>query len=251
MDELSGRVALVTGGSRGIGLGMANAFIKEGASVVITGRTQHTLDTALARLLSNDHSDGGALAIRADGRDEDDVTNAVWSTIDHFGRLDVLVNCAQVVINDVPFEELTMDDMRTSYETGVFATFLYMKHCFPNLQETKGTIINFTSTSGLKSSPGSAAYGPNKEAIRGLSRTAANEWAKDRITVNTINPLVIFEEMMAENPDKFSAILNSIPLGRNGDAESDCGELGVFLATRGKFMTGMNFGVDGGRSVMS
>jgi NAD(P)-dependent dehydrogenase (short-subunit alcohol dehydrogenase family) len=143
-----------------------------------------------------------------------------------------------------------MDDMYLSYETGVFATFRYMQACLPHLKKTAGTIVNYCSNSGMSSEPGSCAYGSNKEAIRGLSRTAGKEWGPFGITVNTIKPIVV-EEHIGTKSDEFEALmaraLSEVPLGRSGDPELDCGRLCVFLATKGKYLTGHTFSEDGGR----
>ncbi len=251
MRSLEGKVAIITGGGGVIGLGMAKALVKEGVSVVVTGRTQGTLDKARDELLKTPGAQ--VLALRADGTEEEDVKAAVRRTVEAFGRIDILINNAQTVRRGIPLEGYTKADFEVVYGSGVFATFLYMKHCFPFLKETKGTIINFGSGAGLNGQKGFAAYGSNKEAIRGLTRTAAKEWGQYGITVNVINPLIKTARLMEWtkiDPEGYRWHLENTPLGAFGDAERDCGGLCVFLAKpESKYMTGMTFNVDGGLSL--
>jgi NAD(P)-dependent dehydrogenase (short-subunit alcohol dehydrogenase family) len=251
MNKLEGKVAIVTGGGKGIGLGMATAYVKAGAAVVITGRTRETLEQTKSELLK--FPGANVLALVADGADPDAVKQVVRQTREAFGQIDILVNNAQVIHQEIPLDELTEEDFQNAYQSGIFATWRYMVACLPYLKQTRGTIINFGSNAGIRGMEGFGAYGSNKEAIRGLTRIAAHEWSPFGITVNVLNPTMWTEaarHYQKQSPDGFQKMLDAIPLGDLGDPELHCGSLGVFLATpEGKYMTGMTFDLDGGASM--
>jgi NAD(P)-dependent dehydrogenase (short-subunit alcohol dehydrogenase family) len=147
-------------------------------------------------------------------------------------------------------DQHTMDDVNLSFESGVFATFRYMLACLPYLKEAQGTIINFASEASIGGMAGYGAYNANKEAIRGLTRTAAREWGQFGITANVIAPAIWTEaakQVADAYPDMLQAHIKTIPLGRIGDAEEDAGGLAVFLTQPGgHYMTGMTFDLNGG-----
>jgi NAD(P)-dependent dehydrogenase (short-subunit alcohol dehydrogenase family) len=247
--ELDGKVAIVTGAARGIGKGMATALLKAGAAVTITDIRQETLDQTSVEF---DKIAGAKhLAIVADGTKDDDVDNAVQKTVDAFGRIDVLINNAQTAVTGVNLEDQSVDDVMVGMESGFFASFRYMKACFPYLKESQGTAINFASQAGLLGNWGMVGYNAAKEANRALTRTAAREWAQHNITVNCIIPGMLTEgskEFFDANPEHYKNSLANIPLGRLGDPEKDAGSLVVFLASEGAhYLTGETFDIDGGR----
>ena len=251
MQKLEGKVAIITGGGKGIGLGMATAYVKAGAAVVITGRTREVLEQARSELLQLPGA--RVLALAADGADPEAVKRVVSQAVGTFGQVDILVNCAQGIVVDTPLEELTEEDFLVSYQSGIFATWRYMVACLPYLKQTRGTIINFGSNAGILGMAQTGAYGSNKEAIRGLTRIAAHEWASFGITVNVLNPAMwtaASRDFQKQSPEYFQKMLDAIPLGDCGDPELHCGSLGVFLASpEGKYMTGMTFDLDGGWSM--
>jgi NAD(P)-dependent dehydrogenase (short-subunit alcohol dehydrogenase family) len=247
--ELDGKVAIVTGAARGIGKGMATALLKAGAAVTLTDVREETLEQTSAEL---DKVTGAKhLAIVADGTKDEDVENAVQKTVDAFGRIDVLINNAQVAVTGVNLEDQTVDDVMVGVDSGFLASFRYMKACFPYLKESQGTAINFASQAGLLGNVGMVGYNAAKEANRALTRTAAREWAQHNITVNCIIPGMLTEgskEFFDANPEHFKHSLANIPLGRLGDPEKDAGSLVVFLASDGAhYLTGETFDIDGGR----
>ena len=197
MGFLKDKVAIITGGGKAvlsdgscgsIGYGIATAYAKEGANLVITGRNLQKLNDAKADLESKYGIK--VLAVQADvnaGADNEAVVNdVVKQAAETFGRIDVLVNNAQASASGVPLAEHTTDQFNLALYSGLYAAFYYMKACYPYLKETKGTVINFASGAGLFGNYGQCAYAAAKEGIRGLSRVAATEWAPDGINVNII-----------------------------------------------------------------
>ena len=147
MKKMEGKVVLITGGARGIGYGVAKAFAEEGANIVITGRTASTLVEARENL----EADYGieALFVVADGGDEEAVKNVVKQAAERFGRLDCLVNNAQVSKSGTMLVDHTKEDFDLAIYSGLYATFFYMREAFPYLKESRGSVINFASGAGL------------------------------------------------------------------------------------------------------
>ncbi len=200
MGHLTGKTAIITGAGRAvlkdgscgsIGYGIATAYAKEGANLVITGRNVKKLEDAkeeLERLYGIK-----VLTVQADVSDGSDneavVKNVIDKTIETFGRIDVLINNAQASASGVTLAEHTTEQFNLAMYSGLYATFYYMKACYPYLKETKGSVINFASGAGLFGNFGQCSYAAAKEGIRGLTRVAATEWGKDGINVNIVCPL--------------------------------------------------------------
>lgn len=242
------KVVLITGGGKGIGFGIATAFAKEGYNVVITGRTESTLENAKKEL--EDNYGVEVLAIVADGGIEEDVKNAIKQTIDKFGHLNALINNAQASKSGLKLEEHTTEDFALAIDTGLYATFYFMREAFPYLKETEGSIINFASGAGLNGNAGQSSYAASKEGIRGLSRVAANEWGEHNINVNIVCPLVMtpqLEQWREEYPEAYEQNIKKIPMKRFGDAEKDIGRVCVFLASDdASYMSGETIALQGG-----
>lgn len=177
MGKLEGKVAIITGGGKGIGFGLAKAFAKEGANLTITGRTMSRLEAAKEKL----EAEYGVkvLPITADGADEASVANVVKQTVETFGHIDTVVNNAQVSKSGVMLKDHTKEDFDLAIYSGLYATFFYMRDAYPYLKESKGSVINFASGAGLFGKLGQSSYAAAKEGIRGLSRVAAAEWGPD------------------------------------------------------------------------
>jgi NAD(P)-dependent dehydrogenase (short-subunit alcohol dehydrogenase family) len=247
--ELDGRVAIVTGAARGIGKGMATALLKAGARVTATDINEETL--AEAAKFYEEIAPGRSLTVIANGKSDDDVNRAVQQTVDKFGSIYMLINCAQSSVTGKPLAEQTVDEVMDGIDSGFLASFRYMKACYPYLKESQGTVVNFASQAGLIGNWGMVGYNSAKEANRALTRTAAREWAPDNITVNTIIPGMLTEGSKAffdANPEHYKHSLANIPLGRLGDPEKDAGALAVYLCSDGAhYITGDTFNIDGGR----
>ena len=261
MGFLTGKTAIITGAGRAvlsdgrcgsIGYGIATAYAKEGANLVITGRNVKKLEDAkeeLERLYNIQ-----VLIVQADvnaGADNEAVVaNVVKQTIDTFGSIDVLINNAQASASGVPLAEHTTEQFDLALYSGLYAAFYYMKACYPHLAKAKGSVINFASGAGLFGNFGQCAYAAAKEGIRGLTRVAATEWAKDGINVNIICPLAWtaqLEQFEKAYPDAFKANVKMPPAGHYGDSELEIGRVCVQLASPDfKYLTGETLTLEGG-----
>lgn len=246
--KMKEKVVIITGGGKGIGRGVAEAFGEEGANLVITGRHQESLDQAKQEL----EKEFGiqVLAIQADGAVESDVKKVVEKTVQTFGHIDILINNAMASRSGKLLIEHTKEDFALSVDTGLYATFFYMREAHPYLKERQGSIINFASGAGLSGRVGQSSYAAAKEGIRGLSRVAATEWGPDGINVNIVCPLVETKQMLQwkkEHPDHYEQTIKGIPLGRFGDAKKDVGRTCVFLASDdASFISGETIVLQGG-----
>ncbi len=261
MGFLTGKTAIITGAGRAvlsdgrcgsIGYGIATAYAKEGANLVITGRNVKKLEDAkeeLERLYGIK-----VLTVQADvneGADNEAVVNGVIKeAIDTFGRIDVLINNAQASASGVKLEDHTTEQFNLAMFSGLYAAFYYMKACYPYLKETQGSVINFASGAGLFGNYGQCSYAAAKEGIRGLSRVAATEWAPDGINVNVICPLAWtaqLENFEKAYPDAFKANVKMPPAGHFGDAELEIGRVCVQLANPDfKYLNGETLTLEGG-----
>lgn len=248
MKRLEENVTIITGGGKGIGYGLAQAFAEAGSNLVITGRTLSRLESAKERL----EAEYGVkvLPIVADGADEAAIKDVVAQTIDTFGKINTLVNNAQVSKSGLPLIEHTKEDLDLSIHSGLYAAFFYMRECHPYLKESKGSVINFASGAGLFGKLGQSSYAAAKEGIRGLSRVAAAEWGPDGIRVNVICPLAMTESLMEwkdNYPELFAKTIQGIPLGRFADPKDDIGRVAVFLASEdAHYITGETITLQGG-----
>lgn len=261
MGFLTGKTAIITGAGRSvlsdgrcgsIGYGIATAYAKEGANLVITGRNMKKLEDAkeeLERLYGIK-----VLIVQADvnaGADNEAVVaNVVRQTVDTFGGIDVLINNAQASASGVTLAEHTVEQFDLAVYSGLYAAFFYMKACYPHLAKSKGSVINFASGAGLFGNYGQCAYAAAKEGIRGLTRVAANEWGKDGINVNIICPLAWtaqLEKFEQAYPEAFKQNVKMPPAGHYGDAELEIGRVCVQLASPDfKYMSGETITLEGG-----
>jgi NAD(P)-dependent dehydrogenase (short-subunit alcohol dehydrogenase family) len=255
--SLQGKVAIVTGAGRGIGRGIALAYAREGAKVAVVSRTPSTVD-AVAKEIKD--AGGEAIGIACDVGQRDQVFAAVDKTVKAFGTVHILVNNAQGFGTEasprastlyMAMEDTDEDEWEYTFRTGATASLWFMKAVFPHMKaQHYGKIINFASSSGQMGFPGNTCYNATKEAIRALTRTAANEWGQYGITVNVINPALetrAFDAWKAARPEFVEALKEKIPMRRLGDPDKDAGPIAVFLAGPGSdYMTGGTFMLEGG-----
>lgn len=248
MRKLEGNTTLITGGGKGIGFGLAEAFAEAGSNLVLTGRTESRLQEAKAKLEAAYGIE--VLIIVADGADESAIKTVVAQAVEKFGKINTLINNAQVSRSGLPLIEHSRTDFDLAIYSGLYASFFYMRECYPYLKETKGSVINFASGAGLFGKLGQASYAAAKEGIRGMSRVAAAEWGPDGIRVNVVCPLAMTESLKEwkENyPELFEKTIQGIPLGRFADPKEDIGRVCVFLASDdAHYVTGETITLQGG-----
>lgn len=250
MDRLAGKVAIVTGGSQGIGLAMARAFAREGAAVVVSSRRADAIETAARDLAA---SGAQVLGVQADVAQREDVERTIAQTIERFGRIDILVNNAQST-RQAKIEDITDDSIALTFGSGLFGTLYHMQAAFPHLRERGGSVINFGTRQGIYGEPGDGIYGANKEGVRALSRSAAREWGRFGIRVNVINPAALSpaaERFLEANPVRMQKYLDEISLGRFGSPEDDIAPIALFLASdEARYVTGQTINADGGQIML-
>jgi 2-deoxy-D-gluconate 3-dehydrogenase len=247
--DLGGRVAIVTGGNGGIGLGMARGLAEAGASVVIAGRSPEKNERAAAAL-----GEGGAriLGVVADVARPESCRSLVAATVDAFGRLDVLVNNAGINIRKRP-EDYSIEEWNAVLATNLSSAFSCSQAAYPEMRRIGGgKIINTGSMMSIFGAAYAVPYAASKGGIVQLTRSLAAAWAKDNIQVNAVLPGWIDTELTRrarqEVPGLHERVLARTPAGRWGEPEDHAG-IAVFLASRASdFVTGAAIPVDGGFS---
>ncbi len=241
---LAGRTAIVTGGSRGIGLAIARALAEDGASVVVSGRDAARLDAAQREL---EGLGGGVAAVSADAAKREDVERLVNAAKERFGRVDVLVNNAGI-IRDQLLVRMKDDDWDEVLDTNLRGVFLMTRAVAKRMMRQKGgRIINISSTAGTMGNPGQVNYSAAKAGVIGLTKAAARELAHWNILVNAVAPGLIETDLAASVPaEAREALLQQVPLRRIGTAR-EVAEVVRFLAGDGAaYVTGQIIHVNGG-----
>jgi 2-deoxy-D-gluconate 3-dehydrogenase len=251
MFELTGRVAIVTGGNGGIGFGMARGLARAGARVVVAARNEKKSRAAVRELKA---LGSGALAITADVTDERSIGALVSETVKRCGRLDILVNNAGINIRK-PAQELTLDEWREVLDTNLTSAFLCSRAAYPHMKNAGGgKIINIGSMLSIFGASFAPAYGASKGGVVQLTKSLAVAWAKDNIQVNAVLPGWIDTDLTRKAREQIQGlnerVLSRSPSGRWGGIE-DFEGIAVFLAgAASAFITGTAIPVDGGYSSM-
>lgn len=250
MGYLDGKIAIVTGGGQGVGRGIAHALAKEGATIMLAGRTLNTV----AKVASEIEAFGGSAASSTcDVKSATDTARVVAETAAKFGGIDILINNAQ----EVPLGKLldvSDDAFLDGFLSGPMATFRLMKACQPHMQARGGgAIVNLaTAASERWDMSGYGCYAAVKQAIRSLSRAATAEWGRHNIRVNTIAPHAMspgMEMWIQARPEESAAFIATIPLGRVGDCEMDIGRAVAFLCgPDARYLSGAIIPLDGGQA---
>jgi len=248
---MTGKVVIVTGASSGIGRATALLFAKHGSTVIAVGRNAKDLGV----LRDDAQGKKGSLKVHlADIREHTQVERVVNDTVQSFGQIDVLVNCAGIIMNGT-IENTTLDDWDKMMDINLRSLFFMTQKCIPHLEKTKGNIVNVSSVSGTRAFPNVLAYCVSKAGVDQLTRCAALELAAKGIRVNAVNPGVVVSNLhkrggMAD--DEYQKFLKNSkhthPLGRVGDAK-EVAELIYFLASeKAAWITGATYEIDGGRA---
>lgn len=249
--RLEGKVAIVTGAGQGIGAAIAEVYAREGAKVLLTGRTVSKLDEVVGRIAA---AGGEATAFQALAGNAADAQKTVAEVLSRWGRVDILVNNAHTFTDFLPLEDPQMEaNCMVDLQSAFIGSLQLMQLCFPLMRDAGGgAIINFGSSFGLRCEPGYLAYAASKEAIRALTRTGAKEWGKHAIRVNTILPSAMTPKALwyLEESKTYDAELAKVALGRFGGPE-DVAPLALFLASDdGNYVTGQTIGADGGSTML-
>jgi NAD(P)-dependent dehydrogenase (short-subunit alcohol dehydrogenase family) len=244
--DLTGRVAIITGASKGIGAAMARGLAEFGAQVVVSSRNQEAVDAVAAAIRA---TGGDAIGVACHVGDEDQLAALVQATLDQYGRIDILINNA--AINPVygPLAEATPEVFDKIMQVNVRACMILGNLCYPHLSQHGGSIINISSVEGLKPGFGLGVYSISKAALIMLTQNQAKEWGKDGIRANVICPGLIqtkFSAALWSNEKLLEQFVQGIPAGRMAQPEEMVG-LALFLAgDAAAYCTGGVYTADGG-----
>ena len=248
--DLTGKVAIITGGNGGIGLGMAKGLAQAGASIAVVGRNE----TKNAKAVRNIKALGvDAIAVEADVCDSEAVDTMIATVVDQWGAINILVNNAGINIRKRP-EDLSEDEWRSVLDTNLTSAFICSKACYPEMKKAGGgKILNNGSMLSLFGSPWGSAYGSSKGGIMQMTRSHATAWAEDNIQVNCYLPGWINTDLTVKArkdvPGLHEKVLARTPAGRWGEPD-DLAGLAVYLSSPASdFLTGTAIPIDGGFSI--
>jgi NAD(P)-dependent dehydrogenase (short-subunit alcohol dehydrogenase family) len=244
--DLSGKVAVVTGGGRGIGRAIALGLARSGASVVVSSRTQKEIEAVSEEAKK---MGGKALAVVSDLTVNEQLENLVNATVKEFGKIDILVNnAARSFLRSLL--DLREDGWDKVFNTNVKAVWLLSRTVARKMMEQKsGKIINITTVGAEKAELGMAAYGCSKAALKMLTRCMAREWAQYGIQVNAVGPGLTrtdFSKPIWSNPEVAKHVSAAIPMGRLAEPEEIVGSVLFLASDAARFITGHSIYVDGG-----
>ena len=250
--DLTGKVAIVTGGNGGIGLGIAQGLAEAGAGIVVLGRNTEKSESAARQLRESTRAN--TLVVTADVSREEDAARAVAETLYHFGRIDILFNNAGINIRKQP-EDFPLEDWEHVLKINLTGPFLLSKAVYPAMKQAGGgKIINIGSMTSILGAPFAAAYASTKGGIVQLTKSLALAWAADNIQVNAILPgwfdTELTEKARVQVPGLHERVLARIAVGRWAKP-ADMAGTAIWLASRGSdYITGIAVPVDGGYTAM-
>lgn len=241
---LNDKVAIITGGTRGIGFAIAKKFLENNAKVVILGSRKETVNKALESLKEENENyevDG----YYPDLTNENEVRQTFEKVKEKYNHIDILVNNAGVS-SSMPIENYTMDEYERVENLNIKSVFVCSKEVLPYLKETKGVILNTSSMVSIYGQPSGVMYPTSKFAVNGMTKSLAREVAKYGIRVNAVAPGITNTDMVKNLPENvIEPLIKSIPLGRIGEPE-DIANAFLFLASPlASYITGVILSVDG------
>lgn len=249
--RFDGKVAIVTGSGAGLGKAYVKALSKEGAKVIIAEFNEESGKKTEEELRNAGYD---VAFVKTNVADEDNVKSTVEKAIELYGRIDILINNAQAT--DASFmpqmvEGTTTKMVKICWETGFLGTFFFTKYCIPYMKEQEyGRIVNTASATGVRGMETFAAYGSQKEAIRGLTRVTAQEYGQFGITCNVICPGALTDASKAwkeYDPAGYEAVVAPQPIKRLGDPDTDIAPAVMFLVSDdARFVAGQTIGLDAG-----
>lgn len=250
-QRLAGKVAIVTGAGQGIGEAIAVGYAAAGAKVIITGRTKSKLDEVVGKI---EAAGGTAIGVEALAGNKEHAVMTVDRAISEWGRVDALVNNAHTFTDYLPIEDPKMEEnCMVDFQSAFFGSLQLMQLCFPHMvKQGGGSIINMGTGFSIRCEPGFLAYAASKEAIRALTKTAAREWGKHQIRVNTILPSALTPKSIwyLEESGTYDLELSKVAMGRFGEPK-DIAPTAIFLASDDSyFVTGQTIGVEGGTTML-
>jgi NAD(P)-dependent dehydrogenase (short-subunit alcohol dehydrogenase family) len=251
--DLTGKVAIITGSTRGIGKAIAEAMAEHGAKVVISSRKQDACDAVAAEINAN--HPGAAIAVAANISSKSDLQALVDATREAFGPIDILVCNAASNPYFGPLSGISDDQFRKIFDNNVLANHWLITMAAPDMQAKKdGSIIIVSSIGGLRASTSIGAYNVSKAADFQLARNLAAELGEDNVRVNCIAPGLIrtdFARALWEDPDRLKAATRTTPLRRIGEPEEIAGAAVYLASPASRFMTGQALIIDGGVTIGS
>lgn len=241
---LENRVAIVTGGTRGIGLEIVRTFLKEGASVCLLGSKEETVKNALD-ILKNENSNYKVIGYYPTLTNEDEVRKVFKNVFELFGHIDILVNNAGISSN-TKLLDYTEEEYDKITDLNIKSVFITSKVVTPYLENTKGSIVNISSMVSIYGQPSGVMYPASKFAVNGITKSLARELAPKGIRVNAVAPGVIETDMVANiSKEIIEPLINTIPLGRVGKPK-DVANAVLFLSSdMASYITGEILSVDG------
>lgn len=248
---LEGKVAIVTGAGQGIGEAIAAGYAEEGARVLITGRTLSKLDDVARKITA---TGGTCITLDAFAGEIEQSRATIEKAIAAWGRIDVLVNNAHTFTDYLAIEDPKMEEnCKVDLQSAFFGSLQLMQLAFPHMRtQGGGSIINMGTGFSIRCEPGFLAYAASKEAIRTLTKTAAREWGKHKIRVNTILPSALTPKSIwyLEQSGTYDQELAKVAMGRFGEPR-DIAPTAIFLASDAScFVTGQTIGVEGGTTML-